>query len=471
MCVAALYLHNRNARNRTYETVVIPPTCTDSGYTLATNMLTGGTEVWDLVPATGHSFGDWQISRAGTDVEPTLFVRQCSLCGYEDVKADYPETGISVLALSGSLEGIGKKTEVPVMAALSGPEGEFDTYATVKHQGHSTLVYNKKNYTMKLYSDRERMDKLKLVFSHWNKENKYILKANYQDPSQCRNLVCADIWAEMVSSREQVPEQLKKLSNYGAVDGFPVALYHDYEFSGLYTMNLHKDDDLFGMKDDKAHAIMILNHTDGQEAFFRENARFAGDDTPWEVEFCGTEDKTWAKEHLNELIDFVQTSDDETFCRDLGKYLDVDSAVDYLIAMYALGLSEHCAKDLVLVCYGSEDPWICSMYDMEEAFDREGVMPAWDGKHWDSGTDSLLWDRIFNAYPERILERYAQLRQSVLEPQKLCKAVEDFVSAVPTQLYQADAERNGTEAHTDAHTKEMTENICGLIEQLDEIFK
>ena len=381
----------------------------------------------------------------------------------------YPDVGLDRLALNGDFTGIGKREEVPVEADLLGAES-FSCYAMLKHQGHSSLAYDKKNYTLKLYRDPERTEKQKLSLSHWNPENKYILKANYQDSSQCRNLVCADIWAGMVSSREFLPVQLKGLSNYGAVDGFPVALYENGDFRGLYTLNLHKDDDLFGMKDGREQAIMILNHTEGEEAFFREEARF-GEDTPWEVEYCGTADQGWAKERLNELIRFVQTSDDAAFREELPRYLDVDSAVDYLIAMYALGLTEHCAKDLVLVSYGRSEPWICSMYDMEEAFDLEGPMPVRNGERWDSGTGSLLWDRFLNAYPEEIRSRYAQLRQSVLETETLCAAVEAFVAQIPERLYQADAEIYGTPVHNEGKTREMTENIRSLTEKLDEILR
>ena len=116
---------------------------------------------------------------------------------------------------------------------------------------------------------------------------KYILKANYNDPSHCRNVVCADIWAEMVQSRARLPRELTVLSNYGAADGFPVSVYLNDEFHGLYTLTLHKDDDLFGMEDGKKQALLILNDASSEEAYFRAETSF-GLGSPWEIEFCGT---------------------------------------------------------------------------------------------------------------------------------------------------------------------------------------
>jgi len=351
---------------------------------------------------------------------------------------------IPVVSLDGSLDGIGKKTEVAMMAGFDGPEASFTSFATLKYQGHESLSFDKKNYTLKFWEDEAHTDKNKMVFSHWNEENKYILKANYIDPSGCRNLICADVWAAVAASRESTPAEFAKLSNFGAVDGFPIALYINGQYQGLYNMNLHKDDDLFGMSDGEKHAILITNEGTQPEANFRAISEF-NEDSAWEVEFCGTEDRTWAQEKLNDFITFVMESDDETFCRELGNYLDVNSAMDYLLSIYALGLTHHGASDLVLVCYDKDEPWTASMYDMETAFGlaadgkayvaADAFLPYQQEGIWISGTDNLLWDRLVaNFYPE-LCQRYGQLRQQILAPQTLQTMVKDFTGSISAEVY------------------------------------
>ena len=215
--------------------------------------------------------------------------------------------------------------------------------------------------------------------------------------------------------------------------------------------------------------IMNINHTDGSEAFFREEAAF-GEDTPWEIERCATEDPQWAKDHLNDLIRFVQTSDDDTFRKDLHNSLDINSAVDYVIAMYALGLQEHCAKDLILVSYGEDAPWICSMYDMEEAFDSDGPICTSGTDGWDSGTGSLLWDRFLTHFHPEIRARYTHLRKTILDPQKLCLRVDAFVNRIPQAIYRADAAANGVPEHTPEQTQQIKDNITQLIHKTDTVF-
>ena len=285
-----------------------------------------------------------------------------------------------------------------------------------------------------------------MTFSHWNEENKYILKADYIDPTMCRNLICADVWAAVTASRTSLPERFSKLSNYGAVDGFSSALYINGEFQGIYNMNLHKDDDLFGMSDDENHAIVINNAPVTDAAYFKELADFA-DNEPWEVEYCGTEDSQWVKNKLNELIAFVMESDDATFRAELSNYLDVDSAIDYLLSMYVLGLTNHGADELILVCYDIDDPWTASLYDMETGFGLSGdgknfmsateFLPELNGDTWDSGTDNLLWNRLLQNFYSEICDRYDQLRQSVFEPEALVQRVEEFTGNISPVLYEA----------------------------------
>lgn len=466
LALSGLYLRQQLRLREDYTVTVVQPTCTASGYSLYTYEHTGATAVRDVVPALGHLLAEKEIIREGTELEPEIAEAHCSRCGESVQQATYPELGFPRLSLNGDMTGIGKKDEVKVVADFASGDIRFTVPATAKYQGHSTLAFDKKNYTLKLYQDEAREEKFNLEFSHWNPENKYILKANYQDPSQCRNLVAADIWADLVQSRASIPPGLEASSNFGAVDGFPVALYLNDTFYGLYTMNLHKDEDLYSMEEGEYHAVMIINHNDGGEAWFQAEAVF-GEDTPWEVEFCGTEDDTWARQWLNALIRFVRDSDDETFVKELDTYLDIDAATDYVIAMYALGLQEHCAKDLVLVTYGDGEPWIASMYDMEEAFDRDGPQLKFSNGALEASTGSLLWDRFVKCFPEKIGQRYAELRKTVLEPETLRNRLTAFVGQIPPKVYQADAENHGYAAFDNTQTTEMNEAITEAINRMD----
>ena len=225
---------------------------------------------------------------------------------------------------------------------------------------------------------------------------------------------------------------------------------------------------------------MICNRQTADEALFRAEAAFAEDySSDWEVEFCGTEDQTWAKESFNRLIRFVKDSSDEAFREHLDEYLDTDAAVDYLLFIYALGLEHSGAKDLVMLTYGG--PWIPAAFDMDEAFgldpgnaryrDPEDFVPVFTGDTADSRTGSLLWDRLLACMGDRITERYRTLRESSLSEAFMIRCVRDFIAQIPESFYDYDLYLYPDRTVKDTHMDEQIEQyIAGRMQVLDRVF-
>ena len=431
---------NAQAFEEEQAVTVIAPTCTEAGYTLHTGKVTGITTISDEVPAPGHQFGEWQTDENGNKS------RICDVCGFEEWRE---QQKIARMHLYGETAGISKNDCVTLRAEFDGKGQNFSCYASVSLQGHSTLGLEKKNYTVRFYDDAELNGKHKMSFESWNLEHKYVLKANYYDPSQCRNLLCANLWADIVKERNDLPRELTMTSNYGAVDGFPCAVWLNDSFMGLYTMNLHKDDDLYAMPLGEHNAVMIANAQTGDESLFKAEAGFVEDVTDWEVEYCSTHDSAWAEDSFNALIRFIMNSTEEEFYEDLSEYLDVDAAIDYLIFIYAAGLTDSYAKDLVMLNYGTR--WIPTVYDMEDAFgltaDGAGVMPAESFLPFvsssgliDSSTGSLLWDRLLNSFSQEISDRYRALRDTVLDEASFENRVKEYLNQIPEEYYAMDRE-------------------------------
>ena len=452
-----------------------PPTCEEAGYILHENAYEGVTTILEGAPPLGHDWSEWT-----EDPETGRMVSVCSRCGKELSRAEIYTGTIPRIDFYGSMDGISKSNRVTLNFDFTSPTEVFSCYSYTTWQGHNTLNFPKKNYTIRLFNDEEVTDKHRLVFNGWQREHKYVLKANYRDISQARNLVAANLWADMAATRPNLFETLRHTSNYGAVDGFPVVVYLNGEFLGLYTMNLHIDDDLFQM-DNAYDAVMIANSVEPEECLFRAEATFTDQKTAWEVEFCGTgDDDQWAKEQLNELIRFVMTGSDEEFREHIGNYLDVDGAIDYLIFLYVTGLQDNAAKDLVLLKYHDCDAWIPSVYDMEGAFgldldamayaDPAAFLPAQTDEGWDSGTGSLMWDRILQAFRPEIAARYAELRQGVLTEDRLTARVDTYWDQIPAEYRHMDLELYPREVPEGDPQEQMRNYIHERLVLLDAVF-
>ena len=453
-----------------WKETIIPPDCENAGTILRENSVEGIIKTESGEPALGHDWSAWSSDEDGLH-------RVCKRCGMEEKREHAYLESIPRIDFTGSMDGISKETRVLLGFRFESEDELFNGFSYTSWQGHATLGFPKKNYTIRLYDDEKLGKKHRFRFEKWQLEHKYVLKANYRDISMIRNLAAADLWADMVASRKNLYPGLEKTSNYGAVDGFPVTVYLNGEFHGLYTMNLHIDDDLFQMTH-PYDAVMIANSSEPEETRFLSATAFADEKNAWEVEYCGTpDDSQWAKDSLNDLITFVMESDDEIFRARLGEKLDVDGAIDYLIFLYVTGLQSNAAKDLVLLKYQDWDPWIPSVYDMEGAFglnletvsyrNTEEFLPVRSEESWDSGTGSLLWDRLLQNFSEKIQSRYAELRQSVITEDKLVSRIQDMAARIPEEYREMDLTLYPRKESEQKPEQQMTGYILERLKLLD----
>lgn len=75
-------------------------------------------------------------------------------------------------------------------------------YGIIKVQGSSTAHWQKKNWSLKLFKDEAREEELRIKIGDSVFSNKWILKADWIDPTMLRNGVSYTLWDDIVSSRE-----------------------------------------------------------------------------------------------------------------------------------------------------------------------------------------------------------------------------------------------------------------------------
>lgn len=325
----------------------------------------------------------------------------------------------------------------------------FHAYLEIKCQGSSSMNYPKKNYTVKLYSDEARETKLKKDFKDWNHPgNKFVLKANYIDHSHARNIVSARLWGEIVKSRpdyESLPVEMRNAPNNGAVDGFPVKVYYNGTYEGIYTWNIGKDDWMWGMDEDNPNHILLCAETN-TDGVFRDTpcnfrALWSGwDETDWSVE-VGTNSAS-LKTSLNNLIQFVMDNDGEAFRNGIGNYLDIQSAIDYYIFMYDICGLDCLARNMLLATYDGTK-WICGAYDLDSTYGLRPNGQSFVSTSFKCPEDyqerfSLLWERIEANFISELKARQAELRKTVLSYSNMVNHFERFMDTIGCELYAED---------------------------------
>lgn len=326
---------------------------------------------------------------------------------------------------------------------------DFEGYAVIKCQGASSMNYAKKNFTVKLYADEAHETKMKKDMRGWGKQNKFVLKANWIDHSHARNIINARLWAEVIKSRsnyDTLPEEYKASPNLSAIDGFPIKLYANGTYQGIYTWNIPKDAWMTNMDEDNPNHILFCcsdNDNDRVADYpFNFRALWNGkhEQGGWDIEVGSESAATTAT--LNNLISHVKDTDDATFKAGLDAYLDVQSAIDYLLFIWAMQGVDSAENNMLLMTYDGVKLY-CGGYDMDATWGISGAGAMLNSYTYDFPADymgdrSLLWERMLKLYIPEIKARWAELRETVLNPQNIDTKFEEFWYHIGTELLDED---------------------------------
>lgn len=386
---------------------------------------------------------------------------------YSGADSTEPREGdIPVVTLNGTLPTLKADGDVNIKLSYHSASLSFDSYATAKVQGDSSASYPKKNFTIKLFSDSGRSTKLKKQFRDWDKErNKFVLKANWIDHSHARNIVNARLWTQIVKSRSDynsLPDALKNGNK--AVDGFPVKVFNNGVYMGIYTWNLPKDS-LYGLNDglDTNAIVQGDSNVYSGSILWRSSTM----DGKWSDE---THDSMPAAitSGFNSLLSFVYTSADSAFASNFSTYFDKQSIIDQFIFLQVGCIVDNIGKNQTFFTYNGSY-YYGGMYDMDGTWG----LPPWNVTTvgWKPYTTvfqddytavaegsthatNLLYERVGNSFNSDIVARYEELRAGILSADHINAMFDEFMSQIPPYLYDEDyASTTGNGAFTDIPLK------------------
>lgn len=406
--------------------------------------------------------------------------RETSASIYKQITSS--DVGMPIIDLGGSLPTAKGYTNVVEFTYES--EGlSFDCTAEIKVQGASSAGKPKKNFNIKLFDADGSKHKVELC-DGWGKENKYCMKANYIDYSQSRNVVSGKIFGEIVKSRN---DELASTPNGGAIDGYPILVYNNGVFQGIYTMNIPKDKWMFDMHDsDEKNQAIFMTETWNNAVSFREIST-----SGFVLEYASNEDSTidnstqWAYDSMLDLIEFVYNNDGEDFKNGIHQYADIDKCIDSMIYTFFICADDNTSKNILWVTLDGK-VWFSSMYDMDGTWgmrwngniefneythpisalvDGQGLAPERNHSNL-----NLLWERIYVNYYDRVCERYAELRQSILTVENITYHFEAFFDAIPDVVREAEKEKwTGVPSQSIDHLEQILTFAEKRIEVMDGI--
>lgn len=331
--------------------------------------------------------------------------------------------------------------------------GISGTLSKVKVQGSSSQAYPKKNYTLTF----ERP-----VDFGWGPQKKYVVKANWVDFSHVRNVVCAKLWGDIrrtrIASNDLIVDQsdnyitdqsgnrilaeadpmLSAGLNYGAIDGFPIAVVINDVYWGLYSLTIPKDAWMAKMGHGKYEAI--VSAVWGTPAGFKTLAavdalgRLIGSDFSLEY-YKEEESQSWVAQSLNRMIQAVINSTGMNYADTCGAYIDIDSAVDYMIFNCLINNTDGQQRNYLLNTFDGRK-WYFAAYDMDGVlgnFWYGGNYYRADGDCNLAGFQNVhrLMHLIYTYDRARLCTRYRELRKGALSEEAVTHRVMNYAVGIP----------------------------------------
>lgn len=380
-----------------------------------------------------------------------------SFSEYQELKdKKYPTIpapeGLGQVNIEGDLNGITK--ENPVTAKLTYNSGNgygFKSEIEITYQGASSINYPKKNFTIDL-------DK-KVKFGNWIPMDSYHLKANYIDATQARN-VCMGRVIDDVANTLPFEKQRPWRSGWGEnakgnildngakghIDGFPVELYINNEYCGLYTWNLKIHRDNYCMKKTNKNHILLKAEEHNNFYYFVP--------TNWEmknpkIDGYSGENGNIPQDIMNTIsrpLDWFNSvkSNPSAFKNGFANYFDKDAMMDYYIILEAFYADDDVDKNLSM-CTWDGSIWYFLWYDMDTIL---GLF--WNGSKLLSSSGSVLtspepgesgkrfWTMFYAAFKSEIIARWNYLKTNALSYNNVIGRYSDFMSQISQDAYERD---------------------------------
>lgn len=351
------------------------------------------------------------------------------LCAKLNLITDKMPTAKSGMGISGV------NCDIPCIAQFWDMQGNyFRISALISAQGSSSMAFPKKNIAIDLFNDENRKNNFSIKFGDWVAQDSFHLKAYYTDFFRGVGAVGYQIFNEIAKSKGIGKERpyMSYTSKYGTGDigvdtiddlklnvdtgakcfpmGFPVIIYQNGVFYGVYSWQLKKHRDNMHMDKKTAEHIHLDGVLDGNTIFggkvdwtqfevrnpkklyMQEKHIIKGEETleyngdyPFEImgedsAFYDSSNKDMKRcaqvkkyilnlsNRISELSTAVSTGTREEDIKKLfDKYFNASFIIDYFLEINLVGNGDGTSKNWQWTTYDGIK-WVCNPYDLDAAF-------------------------------------------------------------------------------------------------------
>lgn len=356
------------------------------------------------------------------------FIVECVTGNNENLRYELKFTLLPVIQIWYNSPEILDEPKIPAIFILTDPN--LDTTLTVncviEIRGGSSQAFPKKSFGFELRHDWESTFGRELSLAGMPKRAKWILDAAYNDRSLLRNRVSFDTWRDIQAHAAR----FRRNTLPSATEGRFVEVFLNGSYWGVYCLSEPVDEKLLGLDTDKYNELVLYKsiHWTGATKLksISDTAKSVKTWDGWEQVLPNPDTKSYWKPLYNYVDLVVNTSNDE-FNNRIQSEVELDQSMDFFILMNLILGSDNAGKNLFMAKKQSSDPLSILPWDMDATW----------GRDWQSEKQSAegicsfgLFERLFetntNNYKNKLGRRYFELRDSVLNSDRLCNLFSNY---------------------------------------------
>ena len=369
---------------------------------------------------------------------------------------------LPVMRMTGDASDMSDVNKKVMRIQYSSPNTEkygqpFDLpYCKVYFQGTSSLAYVRKNYSIELYDDY-MADYYYCPYPNGVEDRLFCLKADYMESSHARNVGITRLINEYFYDSKN-PAQLKDSKVTNSIQGFPMLLYMNDEFLGVYNFNVDRySAKSFGYTDEDTTLVYEIsaNSDTTAGAFFKydkENTSSTELDY-YRQDFMCLYPPTRVAGNDNyaeiiKLVEWVDNASEEEFVDNLEQHFNKEYLIKYYIFANLFGAVDSLGKNMKLASWDGGNIWYLQMYDCDTTcgldntgFDKFASDIEIGDVNVYNTTSSKLWAKVGLYLLNEIKTVYADMRQKGLRYENIINCiVTNQIDKIPATFYNKDTQ-------------------------------
>lgn len=290
-------------------------------------------------------------------------------------------------------------------------------------------------------------------------ENVFCLKADYVESSHANNTGIAKFINDCVYDTK-TPMQLADSDCRTTINGFPIEVYVNGEYLGVYNFNHDRYSyKSYGYDYNKYPNMLVYeinsNSNTSAGAFYRYGDNAESSANVSELEYYKRDfnliygNRTTDSDSYSEiktLVEWVSVAEQDLFREMISEHFNKEYLFRYLLTVLMIGAVDSLGKNMKIMTIDGQ-VWYPTFYDLDTVLgiDNSGYLTIEPDVEIESGSyntsNSNLWSKVWNYFNTELKEEWAKMRQGSFTLDNLMNYIYgEQISKIPAKMYNDDAQ-------------------------------